>query len=251
MNLLLVNDDGFDSANLRALCLAAGKRGHRVTVCAPSTQQSAKGHSFTVFQPLLAHRREMDGAEAAWAVDGTPVDCARLGMMELCPGRPDLVMSGINRGYNTGLATFVSGTVGAAREAAFQGLPAMAVSAAVNAPEETVAYFADWAVRLAERLVNYPAPPMAVCNVNVPAVQPGELKEACMGRISRNVYRDGYERRMSPRGDVYFWLNREEEDEHPIPGSDLAWLNAGHISCTFLVPDGECEQERYADLLTE
>lgn len=249
MNLLLVNDDGFNSANLRALCRAAAARGHRVTVCAPSSQQSAKGHSFTVFQPLMAHPRRMDGAEAAWTVDGTPVDCARLGLMELCPGRPDLVMSGINCGYNTGLATFVSGTVGAAREAAFQGIPAMAVSAAWNASDETVAYFADWAVRLAECLVSYPAPEMSVCNVNVPALPPAELKEARMGRISRNVYRDGYERRISPRGDVYFWLNREEEDEHPAPGSDLAWLNAGHISCTFLVPDGECEQEKLADIL--
>ena len=119
MNLLLVNDDGIDSPLLHILCRAAAARGHHVTVCAPSVQQSAKGHSFTVFTPVMVHPRELEGAAAAWAVDGTPVDCTRLGLMALCEEPVDLVISGINNGFNAGLATYVSGTVGAAREAAF------------------------------------------------------------------------------------------------------------------------------------
>lgn len=249
MKLLLVNDDGFDSPFLHLLCKAAQARGHHVTVCAPTTQQSCKGHSFTLFTPLIARRTSMEGADEAWAIDGTPVDCCRLGLMGLCANQIDLVISGINMGYNTGLATFVSGTVGAAREAAFQKIPAMAVSAEPQTPRETLDYFADWAVALGERLVRYPAPELSVCNVNVPPIAREALKPPKMCSITRNIYKDSYERRQSPRGDVYFWLTPEIQDDCPTPGSDLDMLQQGHITCTFLTPDDGCEQERYADLL--
>lgn len=246
MNILLVNDDSFSSPALAALCMAAANRGHHVTVCAPHTQQSAKSHAFTIFTPLFAHERTMPGAAEAYSIEGTPVDCARLGMMNICDPKPDLVMSGINYGYNVGLATFVSGTVGAAREAAFQGLPAMAVSMALGTPEETMHYFADWAVRLGEKLVDYPAPYQSVCSINVPPVAVDALKPARMCGISRNVYQDSYEERLSPRGDRYFWLTPEVPDDTPTPGSDLDLLNQGHITVTFLAPEG-CDQQAYAD----
>ena len=250
MNILLVNDDGIDSPFLALLCRAAAARGHHVTVVAPATQQSAKSHCFTIDRPLCAYPRQVEGAAAAWAVDGTPVDCCRVGLMRLCAQRPDLVLSGINLGYNTGLATFVSGTVGAAREAAFQGVPAMAVSGEPRTPQETLAFFADWAVALGERLIHYPAPELSVCNLNVPPVPLHQLKEPRMCPITRNIYKDNYEQRVSPRGQVYFWLYPEEQDDHPTPGSDLDLLQQGHITCTFLTPDDGCDQQKYADLLT-
>ena len=250
MNILLVNDDGIDSPYLALLCRAAAARGHRVTVCAPSTQQSAKSHSFTIFTPVTVHPREVEGACAAWAVDGTPVDCVRLGLLSLCGDGVDLVLSGINDGFNTGLATYVSGTVGAAREAAFQGVPAMAVSGEPRTPQETLSFFADWAVALGERLIHYPAPELSVCNLNVPPVPMHELKEPRMCPITRNIYKDNYEQRVSPRGQVYFWLYPEEQDDHPTPGSDLDLLQQGHITCTFLTPDDGCDQQQYASLLT-
>lgn len=249
MNILLVNDDGFDSPFLQLLCRAAGARGHHVTVCAPSTQQSAKSHSYTIYTPLIAHKRAMEGATEAWAIDGTPVDCCRVGMMNLCDG-VDLVISGINLGYNTGLATFVSGTVGAAREAAFQRIPAMAVSGEPRTPKETMAFFADWAVALGERLVHYPVPEFSVLNVNVPPVPMHELKPPRMCPISRSIYNDHYEQRVSPRGAVYFWLSDYDPDP-ATPGSDLDLLQQGHITCTFLTPDDGCGQQKYADLITE
>ncbi len=98
MHFLMVNDDGFDSEELRMLCRAAVRRGHRVTVVAPATQQSGKSHCFSIFQPLTVHPAEMEGADAAWKVEGTPVDCARLGMYALADGPVDLVISGITQG---------------------------------------------------------------------------------------------------------------------------------------------------------
>ena len=251
MRVLLVNDDGFDSPFLRVLCRAVAARGHEVTVVAPATQQSAKSHCFTIGQPLMVRPRQMDGACAAWAVEGTPVDCCRLGLMSLCEEKPQLVISGINHGYNTGLAVFVSGTVGAAREAAFQGVPAMAVSAEPYTPAATLNFFADWAVTVAERLVDYPAPEMSVCNLNVPPVEMHRLLPPRMCSITRHIYKDGYERRESPRGDLYFWLYPEEQDDTPTPGSDLDLLQKGHITCTFLTPDDGCDQQKYADFLSE
>lgn len=248
MHILLVNDDGIDSYALQVLCRAAAARGHRVTVCAPSTQQSAKGHSFTVFTPVMVHPRQMEGAEAAWAIDGTPVDCTRLGLMALCGDKVDLVISGINNGYNAGLATYVSGTVGAAREASFMRKPSMAVSMQAGTPEETLRFFADWAVALGERLVTYPFPDQAVCNINVPAVPVYELQAPVMCPISREPWVDDYERRESPRGGTYFWLEPESFDAPHTPGSDMDYLGKKHITCTFLTPEG-CDQAAYEDFL--
>lgn len=248
MHILLVNDDGIDSPALLVLCRAAAARGHRVTVCAPSAQQSAKGHSFTVFTPVTVHPRDMEGAAAAWAVDGTPVDCTRLGLLSLCEETVDLVISGVNVGYNAGLAIYVSGTVGAAREASFMRKPAMAVSMQAGTPEETLRFFADWAVALGERLVDYPFPDQAVCNINVPAVPVYELQPPVMCPISREPWIDGYERRESPRGGTYFWLLPESFDAQHTPGSDMDYLCRRHITCTFLTPEG-CDQEKYKDLL--
>ena len=249
MNILLVNDDGFDSAYLHTLCRSAAARGHHITVCAPAMQQSAKSHAFTVSQPLVAHKRSMEGAAEAWAIEGTPVDCCRI--MSICEKKPDLVISGINNGYNTGFAVFVSGTVGAAREAAIQGIPAMALSAEYQTPPETLAFFADWAIQVGERLVDYPAPAFSVCNLNVPPVPMYELKEPKMCGISHTIYKDTYERRKSPRGDDYFWLTPLDQDYESTPGSDQEWLQKGHITCTFLTPDEGVDQGKYADFFTE
>lgn len=246
MHLLLTNDDGFSSHLLHVLCKTAAARGHKVTVSAPAAQQSAKSHAFTLSTPLMVRRGRMEGADAAWMVEGTPVDSCRLGMMALADSPVDLVISGINYGYNAGLATFVSGTVGAAREAAFQRKPAMAVSMDLNTPEETLTYFAAYCIRLAEKLIDYPFPDQAVCNVNVPSVPVTALREARVCPLSRNVYKDDYEHRVSPRGDDYYWLEPVIPDESPTPGSDLDLLAQGHITVTFLTPEG-CDQADYAD----
>lgn len=246
MHILLVNDDGFDNRLLHVLCHAAAQRGHSVTVCAPHTQQSAKSHAFTLATPLRVREGKMDGAQKAWRIEGTPVDACRVGLLGLCREKPDLVISGINEGYNVGLATFVSGTVGAAREAAFQGYPAMAVSLEPRTPEETIRFFSDYCVRLGEKLIHYPAPCQSVVNVNAPPVSVREIQGAVTCPITRHVYKDGYEQVISPRGEMYFWLSDEIEDMSPDRDTDLDYLHRGFITVTFLAPEG-CRQEDYAD----
>ena len=238
MNILLVNDDGIHSPELRLLARTAKARGHHILVCAPSQQQSAKGHSFTISSPVMVHPVAMEGADAAWAVDGTPVDCTRLGLMELSDAPIDLVISGINQGYNIGLATYVSGTVGAAREAAFQGVKAMAVSAEPCTPAPTMAIFVEWVLTLAEQVATFDLPRLSVVNVNVPPVEVHELQPPRLCPINCRIYHDHYERRESPRGGEYFWLAPVEDDPAPEPGSDCDLLAKGHITVSILTVDG-------------
>ncbi len=251
MHLMLVNDDGIRSPWLRILLDAALARGHRVTVAAPMEQQSAKAHAFTVFRPVVAAPVSLPGAHAAWAVDGTPVDCARIGLMCLTKEDPvDLVISGINMGFNAGLAVYPSGTVGAAREASFLQGRALALSAACETPEETVRHFARLGIRLAERLQRCPAPPLSVCNVNCPGLPVAELKAPVVCGLNQVIYADGYEERLSPRGDRYFWLEPERPTVH-TPGRDLDLLSRGHITCTFLLADAAAPEGACADFLNE
>lgn len=127
MRILISNDDGIFAPGLMALVRAFSAAGHTVYVAAPDGQRSAASHSMTLFQPLTARGRAVEGAEKAWAIDGTPVDCVKLAVKALCP-EVEFVISGVNHGYNAGSDVLYSGTVGAAMEGALNGRPAMAVS---------------------------------------------------------------------------------------------------------------------------
>ena len=238
MHFLLVNDDGIQSPLLHALCAAAVRRGHRVTVSAPASQQSAKSHAFTIVEPVLARPAEVPGAQEAWAVSGTPVDCARLGLLALGSQPVDLVISGINDGLNSGMAAYVSGTVGAAREAAFLRGRALASSVPFGTSPEKAAWCADYTVRVAECLSTFDAPAYSVCNLNFPACEPQEMLPPVLAPLSEVVYNCGYAETVSPRGDRYFWPTPEVPALHVPAETDLGQLNAGHISFTFLTVNG-------------
>lgn len=246
MHFLIVNDDGITSPFLPILTQAVKRAGHRVTVCVPATQQSAKAHAFSIEQPILAEKREVPDADEAWAIFGTPVDSCRIGAMNLAPDA-DAVISGINLGYNVGMSVYVSGTVGAAREATFLHKPGIAVSAEKQTPHDTLTYLSDWAVEMAEKLVTRGAPELTVCNLNAPPIPRAELKNQVLCPLNRAGYRDSYEQRISPRKQTYFWLSPTKQDP-PLPGSDQAYLDAGHPTCTFLTIDGQ-SQEAFADWL--
>ena len=188
----------------------------------------------------------MPDADEAWAIFGTPVDSCRIGAMNLAPDA-DAVISGINLGYNVGMSVYVSGTVGAAREATFLRKPGIAVSAEKQTPHDTLAYLSDWAVEMAEKLVTRGAPELTVCNLNAPPIPRAELKSQVLCPLNRAGYRDSYEQRISPRKQTYFWLSPTKQDP-PLPGSDQAYLDAGHPTCTFLTIDGQ-SQEEFADWL--
>ncbi len=231
--VLLTNDDGYDAPGLRALVEAFRSRAE-IVVAAPATEQSGKGHSITTSaEPIfLREHRQPDGA-LWYAIEAPPATCVRLAVESLLPGRPDLVISGINRGENLGMTVYLSGTVGAAREAAIVGLPAIAVSMRGNRPEDYAAA-AAYVLELVEQLRQRQAlRPGLFLNVNVPA---GERRGVRVARLSLLATQEAYERRESPRGRVYFW-SRWRPLEDDAEGTDVWAFARGYITLTPLTLD--------------
>ncbi|MBR6040836.1 MAG: 5'/3'-nucleotidase SurE [Clostridia bacterium] len=175
MKILLVNDDGVDAVGIRRLIEALSKE-HTVWIVAPDRQRSAASMAMTLNMPLRADPREIDGAEIAYAVDGTPVDCARLGLGNLVPEKPDLVISGINHGPNLGSDTLYSGTCGCAQQAAILGVQAIAMSLDHRNPThfETAVAVTKHMIGIAKR---HPLPFGMFYNVNVPDLRPRISKD--------------------------------------------------------------------------
>ena len=236
MHILVTNDDGVYSVGLKALAEAAIQRGHKVTISAPSSQCSANSQHITLTEPLLVHQIPWQGAEA-YAVDGTPTDCARVAPF-MVDTPFDFCLAGINNGENAGSAVYYSGTVAAAREAAMCYIPAMAVSIMPGADDEMRRNLAEQAVKIAEHFEGVKLPRFTLINLNAPAIPPKDLQPLKICPLSQAYYLDGYERRISPLGQTYFWLKANDTSGVPMepaePGSDYYFLHNGHITCTFL-----------------
>jgi 5'-nucleotidase len=232
--ILLSNDDGFDAPGLRAVIEALRPLGE-IYVSAPAVEQSGKGHSIlTTREPIFVNERRQPDGKTWWAVEAPPATCVRLAVESLLPRRPDLVVSGINRGDNLGLSSaYLSGTMGAAREAAIVGIPSIAVSMGGNNEADyaaTAAYIRELVEELRAKDLLKPG---FFLNVNRPA---GEVKGVRVTRMSMKPSQEDYERRTSPRGRVYFWSRyRPPEDEGE--GTDIAAFRRGYIALTPMVLD--------------
>ena len=168
MFAVLTNDDGIYAPGLRALYRALLRAGHTVRVIAPLGEKSATGHALTVHTPLRIKPVEEDGFSGL-AVDGTPVDCVKLGLSRLVDKKPDLLISGMNSGGNVGPDIIYSGTLAAASEGAFMGCSSLAVShnARRATPDELDAY-ACYAVDIIPRIPWSALPPHRAISLNLP-----------------------------------------------------------------------------------
>ncbi len=228
LTVLLSNDDGFDAPGLKAL--AEAFRGSAdVTVVAPADNQSGKGHSITTAgNPIMASERRQADGSVWYAIEATPATCVMLALESLMIKKPDVVISGINRGENLGIVVYYSGTVGAAREAAIFGVPAIAVSMQGNDLKD-YARVAAYVKELVETLRSSEKLKAGLLlNVNAPA---GEARGVKVTRLSTRKTTEIFERRSTPRGRPYFWPDWRplEEDEE---GTDV-WAHARkYISVT-------------------
>ena len=134
MKILLVNDDGIYAPGLRSMAASLQELGE-VHVVAPLVEQSGVGHRITYLHPILIKDIREEGEHYGWAVDGSPADCVKMGVLELCRGEPDLIVSGINSGANVGINVLYSGTVAAAMEGTLLGYPSIALSQIFTPPE--------------------------------------------------------------------------------------------------------------------
>jgi len=235
--ILLTNDDGYDAPGLKALIEAFRTAGD-LYVSAPAENQSGKGHSITTTRdPIFVSERKQPNGVTWYAVEAPPTTCARLAIDALLPRRPDIVISGINRGDNLGMASvYLSGTVGAAQEAALMGIPAIAVSMEGNKDEDyarTAAYMRQLVEQLREKNLLKTG---FFLNVNAPS---GEYKGVMLTRLSRKPGKEKFERRESPGRRVYFWSAYRPPERGDIDEEDTdtwAYLH-GYISLTPMVLD--------------
>ncbi len=231
--ILVTNDDGVHSEGIVALAAALAPLGD-VTVVAPAGESSAIGHALTLTRPLRLQLLR----EGVYSVDGTPTDCVTLAFLKLFDREPDLVVSGINTGYNLGDDVTYSGTVAGALEAILLGVPGIAVSLCRQRHYDFTQ--AAWAARtVAEHVLAQGLPPRTLLNVNVPREPARGMKVTVQAR--RRWYPDVLEAE-DPRGRPYFWIKEGRADWEPDEHSDYQAVRDGWISVTPLQPDLTCRE---------
>lgn len=223
-NILITNDDGIHAPGLRALAAALAEIG-TVTIVAPSRDHSAAAQSLTLRQPIYCDQI----AEREYAIEGTPADAMILALHTLLDDKPDLVVSGINRGGNVGENIFYSGTVGAAMEGAINRVPSVAISVAYRKQEFDFAPAAGFARALAPLILGQGLPEGVLLNVNIPQDWTGEVRITRQSsKITRNVLQPGED----PRGRRYYWLSEQQFIGGIEPDTDHAAIRDGAASVT-------------------
>lgn len=228
MNILVTNDDGFDSAGIHALADALSSVGN-VYISAPATQQSGASQSITIHGSITAEKREFSGAAGGLVVNGTPADCIKMGFQVFGEDgiKFDLVYSGINKGSNLGKDTLYSGTVGAAIEGALYNVRSVAVSLDSHSAE----YF-DVACEMAVGVVDFvmdKLTPDTLLNINVPYLPKEEIKGVRVTRLGERYYNDLF----IPDGNGGYMLDGTPvlvEDKEKI--YDMTAIADGYISIT-------------------
>ena len=238
MRILLTNDDGIWVRGLKALAEALCAAGHSVYICAPHRERSAASHSAVIGKPLHAEEVDYVGVQRAWQADGTPADCARLGLYLTRETPVDMVISGINRGMNLGGACVYSGTVAAAMEAAMCGAQALAVSLYIEegTTGEDYGPSARLALRVAEWAKDHPLPRGCIYNLNAPALPYASIKGLVPAKLSPVFLSEAdYRADRDAQGDCYHNIFHSVPLEDPH--SDMARILAGYATITKLTWD--------------
>lgn len=227
MYILVTNDDGVQSPGLLALRQALAQIGDTVVV-APERNWSAASSARTLYDPLRIDPVTLADGGEAWMCSGTPGDCVSLALLGFLPRQPDLVVSGINIGFNLGTDVSYSGTVAAAREATVFGIPAIAVSLD-GTRESDFGPAAAVAAQVAQTAAEHHLTSQIVLNVNVPH---GPINGMRVTQLGKRVYRDELVVRHDPRGRPYYWLGGGEPEGDLTDGTDTAAIAHGFVSLT-------------------
>ena len=228
VRILATNDDGYRSEGIHALARALRDIGE-VTIVAPTTEKSAIGHALTLRQVLRLEHIE----DQVYAVDGTPTDCVNIAVTQIFRGLPDLVVSGINKGWNLGDDVTYSGTVSGALEGALLGVPGLAVSLQFSQTFD-FSHAARASAALAEAMLLHPLPPRVFLNVNVPKGLPKGQRVTVQAK--RNHVTSVAERH-DPKSRPYYWIEEGENEWEPHDRSDYQAVRDGYVSVTPLHPD--------------
>jgi 5'/3'-nucleotidase len=226
--ILVTNDDGVHSEGIKALAAALAPLGE-VTIVAPIQEASAIGHALTLRRPL----RLETIAPRIYAVDGTPTDCVNIAITHVLHGKPDLIVSGINKGFNLGDDVTYSGTVAGALEGALHAIPSIAVSAQ-RVDSDDFQPSAKAAALVAEVVLERGIPKFMLLNINVPA---GSNKGFRVTVQAKRNHVTVVNERIDPRGQAYYWIEEGQNNWEPHDRSDYQAVRDGYISITPLQPD--------------
>ena len=229
--ILITNDDGIESDALGPLADALATVGD-VDIIAPERNWSGASHSITLYRPLRVRSTQLRTGQNAYMTDGSPTDCVRLGVLGFLKRKPDLVVSGVNRGSNLGDDITYSGTVAAAMEGLLSGLPSIAISIAAFGANIDFAPSAAFAALLARNIFDKGFAPDALLNVNVPALPRDAIAGVEVTRLGKRTYRDQLVERLDPYGNPYYWVGGPAVSAEAEEGTDVAALRAGKISVT-------------------
>lgn len=228
--ILLSNDDGISAPGLAALHKEMVKVGD-VTVVAPDSEKSAVGHAITLSDPLRVFDFQKNGEFFGYAVNGTPADCVKIACWALLEEKPDLVVSGINLGSNSGINAIYSGTVSAATEGTILEIPSFAISLTTYT-EPNFDFAAKFARKLATLILQKGLPRGTLLNVNVPPVEEPQIAGIQITRQGRAIYKERFDKRVDPANRVYYWLTgKKVQIEEDIEVDDFA-IKSNRVSIT-------------------
>jgi 5'-nucleotidase len=241
MKVLLTNDDGIHAPGLMALYQELHPD-FEVEIVAPDSEMSAVGHAITLTSPLRVQAVHKNGTFFGYGVKGTPADCVKIAVQELLESPPDIILSGINPGANVGVNVLYSGTVSAATEGAFLGIKAAAIS--LDARRDPDFRFA---ARFSREIIRYVMAhglrERTALNVNIPALPVEEILGVSITRQGVGRFEERFERRIDPRGNVYYWLSGEMPIEEGFTDTDACALKENKISITPISYDLTCREE--------
>lgn len=226
MHILLSNDDGFAAPGIQCLASALASKS-QITVVAPDRNRSGASNSLTLEDPIRAHTV----SEGVVRVDGTPTDCVHLAITGLLEKEPDIVISGINAGANMGDDVLYSGTVAAAMEGRFLGLPAIAVSL-VGDQLNHYETAAQVVLSLLDDLPDAPLPSDTILNINVPDLPFDDLSGIQTTRLGRRHKSQPVIQASDPRGRPIYWVGANGEEKEEGPGTDFYAVRNGYVSVT-------------------
>ncbi|MDY7033574.1 MAG: 5'/3'-nucleotidase SurE [Thermodesulfobacteriota bacterium] len=241
MKVLLTNDDGIHAPGLMALYKEL-KDDFDLDIVAPESEMSAVGHAITLTSPLRVQTVLKDRAFFGYGITGTPADCVKIAVQELMKRPPDIILSGINLGSNVGVNVLYSGTVSAATEGAFLGIKSAALS--LNTLQNPDFQFA---ARFSREIIKFMMKNGLkngiALNVNIPAVPAHKIRRVAITRQGVGRIKESYERRIDPRGNLYYWLSGETPVEEDTPDADAKALKENNITITPIDYDLTCESE--------
>ena len=228
--ILITNDDGIFSPGIYALWEAMLEIGE-TNVIAPDTEQSSVSHAITLSDPLRVKDIKRAGGFKGFAISGTPADCAKIAIKSLMDIKPDVLISGINRGSNLGNNIIYSGTVSAAIEGTMLGIPSIAIS--LNSfHHDEFRGAKEVAIKVVHYIMNNTLPRGTLLNVNVPYCAPEEIKGIRVTRQGHQYFQDEFEQRKDPHGRNYYWMKGKIVDDDQEFYYDSKAVRDGYVSIT-------------------